>query len=86
MCDYSLQHVASRPAMVGDELMSTKFHNSITRGFADKKQTFKSYTRAADEGASSAGARTGNPFSVSGSCLRRCGTALGNGERAKESP
>ena len=34
MCDYSLQHVASRPAKVGDELISTKFHNSITRGFA----------------------------------------------------
>jgi hypothetical protein len=34
MCDYSLQHVASRPAKVGDELLSTKFHNSITRGFA----------------------------------------------------
>ncbi len=34
MCDYSLQHVASRPAKVGDELVSAKFHNSITRGFA----------------------------------------------------
>jgi len=34
MCDYSLEHVASRPAMVGDKLVSTKFSNSITRGFA----------------------------------------------------
>ena len=34
MCDYSLQFVASRPAMVGDELVSTKFSNSITGGFA----------------------------------------------------
>jgi hypothetical protein len=34
MCDYSLQHVASRPAKVGDEIVTTKFHNSITRGFA----------------------------------------------------
>ena len=34
MCDYSLQQVASRPAKVGDELVSAKFHNSITRGFA----------------------------------------------------
>jgi hypothetical protein len=34
MCDYSLQHVASRPAKVGDELVTTRFHNSITRGFA----------------------------------------------------
>jgi hypothetical protein len=34
MCDYSLQHVASRPAQVGDRLVSTKFPNSITRGFS----------------------------------------------------
>ena len=35
MCDYSLQHVASRPAKVGDRLVSTGFFNSITRGFAE---------------------------------------------------
>ena len=34
MCDYSLQHVANRPAKVGDKLVSTQFANSITRGFA----------------------------------------------------
>jgi hypothetical protein len=34
MCDYSLQLVVSRPAMVGDELVSTKFTNAITSGFA----------------------------------------------------
>ena len=34
MCDYSLQHVASRPARVGDKLVSTSFLNSSTRGFA----------------------------------------------------
>ncbi len=34
MCDYSLQFVASRPAMVGDKLVSTKFTNAITGGFA----------------------------------------------------
>ena len=34
MCDYSLQFVSSRPAMVGDKLVSTKFRNSITGGFA----------------------------------------------------
>jgi hypothetical protein len=34
MCDYSLQHVASRPAKVGDILVSTRFSNSITGGFA----------------------------------------------------
>ena len=34
MCDYSLHLVASRPAKVGDKLVSTKFANSITRGFA----------------------------------------------------
>jgi hypothetical protein len=34
MCDYSLHLVASRPAKVGDRLISTKFPASITRGFA----------------------------------------------------
>jgi hypothetical protein len=34
MCDYSLQFVESRPAKVGDRLVSTKFNNSITRGFS----------------------------------------------------
>ena len=34
MCDYSLQHVATRAAKVDDLLVSTKFNNSITRGFA----------------------------------------------------
>jgi hypothetical protein len=34
MCDYSLDLVASRPAKVGDELVTTKFQNSMTRGFA----------------------------------------------------
>lgn len=34
MCDYSLHLVASRPAKVGDKLVTTKFNNSITRGFA----------------------------------------------------
>jgi hypothetical protein len=34
MCDYSLHNVASRPAKVGDQLVSTRFISSITRGFA----------------------------------------------------
>src|SRR5215831_11013151 len=34
MCDYSLHHVASRPAKVGDKLVTTQFNHSITRGFA----------------------------------------------------
>ena len=34
MCDYSLHHVASRPAKIEDKLVVTKFNNSITRGFA----------------------------------------------------
>ena len=34
MCDYSLHHVASRPATVGDKLVSTKFVNTPTGGFA----------------------------------------------------
>jgi hypothetical protein len=34
MCDYSLNFVASRPARVGDKLVSTRFRDSVTRGFA----------------------------------------------------
>jgi hypothetical protein len=34
MCDYSLHHVASRPAKVGDKLIATKFVNTPTGGFA----------------------------------------------------
>ena len=34
MCDYSLHDVATRPAKVGDRLVSTHFTNSLTRGFA----------------------------------------------------
>ena len=34
MCDYSLDLVASRPAKVGDKLVTTKFRDSMTRGFA----------------------------------------------------
>ncbi|MGZ3319865.1 MAG: hypothetical protein ACXU9C_02660 [Xanthobacteraceae bacterium] len=34
MCDYSLHAVASRPARVGDKLMTTRFANTLTRGFA----------------------------------------------------
>ena len=34
MCDYSLDFVASRPARIGDKLISTRFDNTITRGFA----------------------------------------------------
>ena len=33
MCDYSLELVASRPAKVGDKLVSTSFPHTITRGF-----------------------------------------------------
>ena len=35
MCDYSLHHVATRPAKIEDKLVATKFSNSITRGFAE---------------------------------------------------
>ena len=34
MCDYSLHNVATRPARTEDKLATTKFSNSITRGFA----------------------------------------------------
>jgi hypothetical protein len=38
MCDYSLELVASRPARVGDKLVSTRFPNTITRGFASVEE------------------------------------------------
>ena len=34
MCDYSLEHVASRPASVADRLVVTHFSRSLTKGFA----------------------------------------------------
>src|SRR3954467_5698574 len=34
MCDYSIRHVASRPAKVGDKLVTTSFDNPENRGFA----------------------------------------------------
>ncbi|CCD85749.1 hypothetical protein BRAD285_3254 [Bradyrhizobium sp. ORS 285] len=34
MCDYSLHAVASRPAKVGETLISTTFRGTATRGFA----------------------------------------------------
>jgi hypothetical protein len=34
MCDYSLHGVASRPAKVGDKLVTTQFWSTTTRGFA----------------------------------------------------
>jgi hypothetical protein len=34
MCDYSLHEVPSRPAKVGDKLVSTQFWNTTTHGFA----------------------------------------------------
>ena len=34
MCDYSLETVASRPAVAADRLVTTRFPTTITRGFA----------------------------------------------------
>ncbi|HEY2247645.1 MAG TPA: hypothetical protein VGH70_09400 [Bradyrhizobium sp.] len=36
MCDYSLHAVTSRPAEVGEELVSTTFRGTSTRGFASE--------------------------------------------------
>ena len=38
MCDYSLHLTASRPARVGDKLVSTRFPHTITRGFASLEE------------------------------------------------
>ena len=34
MCDYSLHSVSSRPAHVGDKLITSNFPNTLTRGFS----------------------------------------------------
>jgi hypothetical protein len=34
MCDYSLHGIASRPAKVGDTLITTEFQDTLTRGFS----------------------------------------------------
>ncbi len=36
MCDYSLHAVASRPAKVGETLVTTTFRGTATRGFASE--------------------------------------------------
>jgi hypothetical protein len=38
MCDYSLHAVASRPAKVGETLVTTSFYGTSTRGFGAKEQ------------------------------------------------
>jgi hypothetical protein len=38
MCDYSLDLVVSRPAKVGDRLISTRFPDTMTRGFASVEE------------------------------------------------
>jgi hypothetical protein len=34
MCDYSLERVASRPAVIADKLVTTQFSGTVTLGFA----------------------------------------------------
>jgi hypothetical protein len=36
MCDYSLRALATRPAEVGETLITTTFHGTSTRGFASE--------------------------------------------------
>ena len=38
MCDYSLHAVASRPAQVGETLVTTTFRGTSTRGFASETE------------------------------------------------
>jgi hypothetical protein len=38
MCDYSLEEMASRPAQVGDKLITTRFRKSLTRGFCTARE------------------------------------------------
>jgi hypothetical protein len=37
MCDYSLHAVATRPAQVGETLVTTSFRGTSTRGFASER-------------------------------------------------
>ena len=39
MCDYSMHAIASRPAKVGETLVSTGFRGTSTRGFASAEET-----------------------------------------------
>ena len=39
MCDYSLHAVATRPAQVGETLITTTFRGTSTRGFASESDT-----------------------------------------------
>src|ERR1700738_2512320 len=39
MCDYSLHAVATRPAKVGETLITTTFRGTSTRGFASESDT-----------------------------------------------
>jgi hypothetical protein len=34
MCDYSMEHIASRAAKIGDRLTTTNFFGTLTSGFA----------------------------------------------------
>ena len=38
MCDYSLHAVATRPAQVGETLITTTFRGTTTRGFASESE------------------------------------------------
>jgi hypothetical protein len=38
MCDYSLHAVASRPAKIGETLITTTFRGTSTRGFASESE------------------------------------------------
>ncbi len=38
MCDYSLHALATRPAKVGETLISTTFRGTSTRGFASRER------------------------------------------------
>ena len=68
MCDYSLMHVKSRPASVGDKLRTTNFGTG-TRGFAAPNdpgtavcEIVRNMKRRAARNANTAGATAGTMF------------------------
>lgn len=46
MCDYSLQNIASRPAAVGDKLVTSRFSGAYSQGFASADEPKNEYGSA----------------------------------------
>ena len=45
MCDYSLHAVKTRPAQVGETVITTTFRGTSTRGFASEREPAVAHSR-----------------------------------------